>query len=38
VTIDKESVEQYVKTNVDAQPAIDWNNLWGRVVGPIRAS
>jgi ribose transport system substrate-binding protein len=38
VTIAKDNVEQYIKTNVDSQPTIDWNDLWGRVVGPIRAS
>jgi len=37
-TIAKDNVEQYIKTNVDSQPAYDWNDLWGRVVGPIRAS
>lgn len=38
VLISKDNVEEYWKTNVEAQPTIDWNDLWGRVTGPIRAS
>ncbi|MGJ7042432.1 ribose transport system substrate-binding protein [Shinella sp. BE166] len=36
VAITKDNVEEYYKTNVEAQPTIDWNDLWGRVVGQIR--
>lgn len=36
VLIAKENVEEYYKTNVEAQPTLDWNDLWGRVTGPIR--
>ena len=36
VLITKDNVEEYYKTNVEAQPTIDWNDLWGRVEGPIR--
>lgn len=36
VLISKDNVEEYYKTNVEAQPTLDWNDLWGRVVGPIR--
>ena len=34
--IAKDNVEEYYKTNIDAQPTIDWNDLWGRVTGAIR--
>ncbi|KSV75511.1 LacI family transcriptional regulator [Sinorhizobium sp. GW3] len=37
VAITKDNVEEYYKTNVDAQPTVDWTDLWGRVVGQIRA-
>ena len=33
VLIAKDNVEEYYKTNIDAQPTIDWNDLWGRVTG-----
>lgn len=36
VLIAKDNVEDYYKTNIDAQPKLDWNDLWGRVTGPIR--
>jgi len=36
VAITKDNVEEYYKTNIESQPTIDWNDLWGRVVGPIR--
>lgn len=36
VSITKETVEEYYKTNIDASPTLDWDDLWGRVVGPIR--
>lgn len=35
--ISKENVEEYYKTNVEAQPTLDWNDLWGRVTGVIRS-
>jgi len=38
VLITRDNIEEYYKTNIEAQPAIDWNDLWGRVVGPIRPS
>ncbi|MDQ0469418.1 sugar ABC transporter substrate-binding protein [Labrys wisconsinensis] len=38
VLIAKDNVEDYYKTNVEAKPTLDWNDLWGRVVGPIRQS
>ena len=34
--ISKENVEDYYKTNVEAKPTLDWNDLWGRVTGQIR--
>jgi ribose transport system substrate-binding protein len=37
-TITKDTVDDYIKTNVLTHPVIDWNDLWGRVTGPIRAS
>jgi len=37
VLIAKDNVEEYYKTNVEAQPQVDWNDLWGRVTGGIRA-
>ena len=37
VLISKDNVEEYYKTNIDSKPEIDWNDLWGRVTGPIRA-
>jgi ribose transport system substrate-binding protein len=36
VSITKETVEDYYKTNIDSAPTLDWDDLWGRVVGPIR--
>jgi ribose transport system substrate-binding protein len=36
VLISHDNVEEYYKTNVDAKPEIDWNDLWGRVTGAIR--
>ena len=38
VLITPDNVEDYIRTNIESQPEIDWNDLWGRVVGPIRAS
>ncbi len=37
-TITKDNVADYVKTNVDSQPVIDWNDVWGRCEGQIRSS
>ncbi|PZO78184.1 MAG: sugar ABC transporter substrate-binding protein [Mesorhizobium amorphae] len=34
--IGRDTVEEYYKTNVEAQPTLDWADLWGRVTGPIR--
>jgi len=36
VLISKENVEDYYKKNIDTHPQIDWNDLWGRVTGPVR--
>jgi ribose transport system substrate-binding protein len=36
VLISKDTVADYIKTHCDSQPVIDWNDYWGRVVGPIR--
>lgn len=36
VLIAKDNVEDYYKNNIDSQPTLDWNDLWGRVVGAIR--
>jgi ribose transport system substrate-binding protein len=36
VLISKDTVADYIKTHIDSQPVIDWNDYWGRVVGPIR--
>ncbi|MCW6507101.1 sugar ABC transporter substrate-binding protein [Lichenifustis flavocetrariae] len=38
MTITKDNVAEYIKTNIDAKPAYDWNDLWGRCEGQIRAS
>jgi ribose transport system substrate-binding protein len=35
VEVTKQNIAEYIKTNVDSHPVIDWNDLWGRVVGPI---
>ncbi len=35
IEITKDNVAEYIKTNVDTHPDIDWKDLWGRVVGPI---
>jgi ribose transport system substrate-binding protein len=35
IKIDKDNVDEYIKTHVESHPAIDWNDLWARVVGPI---
>ncbi|TIW09208.1 MAG: ABC transporter substrate-binding protein, partial [Mesorhizobium sp.] len=37
VLISHDNVEEYYKTNVESKPEIDWNDLWGRVTGAIRA-
>ena len=37
-TITKDNVADYIKTNIDSQPAIDWNDIWGRCEGQIRSS
>ena len=37
-TITKDNVAEYVRTNVDSKPAYDWNDIWGRCEGQIRAS
>nr|WP_307437146.1 sugar ABC transporter substrate-binding protein [Labrys monachus] len=34
--ITKDNVEDYYKHNIDSHPTIDWNDIWGRVTGPIR--
>ena len=36
VSITKDNVEEYYKTNIESQPTLDWSDLWGRVVGQIR--
>lgn len=36
-TITPENVEEYIRTNIEAQPEIDWDNLWGRVTGQVRS-
>lgn len=36
VLIAQDNVEEYYKNNIDSQPTVDWNDLWGRVTGPIR--
>ena len=36
VSITKDNVEEYYKTNIESQPNLDWADLWGRVTGPIR--
>ena len=36
VLISKDTVADYIKTHINSQPVIDWNDYWGRVVGPIR--
>jgi ribose transport system substrate-binding protein len=38
VLITRDNVEDYYKNNIDSKPTPDWNDLWGRVVGPIRQS
>jgi len=34
--IGSQNVTEYYKTNIDSKPTLDWNDLWGRVVGQIR--
>ncbi|MBB3931784.1 ribose transport system substrate-binding protein [Kaistia hirudinis] len=36
VLIDKDNVQAYYKNNIESQPVVDWNDIWGRVTGPIR--
>lgn len=36
VLISQDNVEEYYRTNVEAEPEMDWDDLWGRVTGPIR--
>ncbi|MFC7400548.1 sugar ABC transporter substrate-binding protein [Chelatococcus sp. GCM10030263] len=36
--ITKDNVAEYYKTHIDAQPVIDWNDIWGRCTGQIRPS
>ena len=38
VLITRDNVDDYYKNNIDSKPTLDWNDLWGRVVGPIRQS
>ena len=33
--ITKQNVADYIKHNVESHPKMNWNDLWGRVVGPI---
>jgi ribose transport system substrate-binding protein len=35
VKITHENVDNYIKTEVDSHPDIDWTNLWNRVASPI---
>lgn len=35
VLITQADVEAYWKSNIDAPPTIDWNDLWGKVTGGI---
>jgi ribose transport system substrate-binding protein len=37
VQISRDNVEAYYKANIEAKPKLDWNDLWGRVTGAIRA-
>jgi ribose transport system substrate-binding protein len=38
VKITRDNVEEYLKTQVDTHPKIDWTNLWNRVASPISYS
>ncbi len=35
VKITRDNVEEYIKTQVDSHPTIDWTDLWSRVASPI---
>jgi ribose transport system substrate-binding protein len=35
VKITRDNVEEYIKTQVQSHPQIDWSNLWDRVASPI---
>ena len=36
--ITQADVDAYWKAHVDATPAVDWNDLWGRITGPLKYS
>lgn len=36
--ITQADVDAYWKSHVDATPAVDWNDLWGRITGQIKYS
>jgi ribose transport system substrate-binding protein len=38
VKITHDNVDEYIKTQIDAHPQIDWTNLWNRVASPITYS
>ena len=33
-----DNVDDFIRTNIDSTPEIDWDDIWGRVVGRIRQS
>lgn len=35
VLITQRDVQEFWKNNIDKTPAIDWNDLWGKISGPI---
>jgi ribose transport system substrate-binding protein len=36
--ITKENVDEFYKSHIDTEPKLDFNDVWGRVTGQIRAS
>ena len=36
VPVTDQTVDEFIKTYVEATPSYDWNDLWGRVSGQIR--
>jgi ribose transport system substrate-binding protein len=36
IVVDKSNVESFYKNNIETEPKVDFNDLWGRASGQIR--
>jgi ribose transport system substrate-binding protein len=36
IVVTKDNVDEFIKTNIAAEPVIDYTDLWGRVTGQVR--